>query len=58
MIKENMGQGSFKKHFKCRNSVKYFTVAWPDSETPIWIFLYNVSTQELFQEKKYETGSF
>ena len=52
MIKENMGQGSFKKHFKCRNSVKYFTVAWPDSETPIWIFLYNVSTQELFQEKK------
>ena len=33
-------------------SVKYFTVAWPDSETWIWVFLYNFSAQELFQEKK------
>ena len=92
--KENMGQRSFKKHFKfynfseifyCRmkrlrntnlsvfiqfrytkiwdrvclgnnqnfkTSMKYFTVAWPDSETPVWMFLYNVTTQELFQERK------
>ena len=30
--------------------MKFFTVAWPDSETQIWMFLYNVSTQEPFQE--------
>ena len=27
-------------------SVKYFTVTWPDSGTRIWVFLYNVNTQE------------
>ena len=33
-------------------SMRYFTVAWPDSETWIWMFLCNASTQELFQERK------
>ena len=32
--------------------MKYFTVAWPDSGTRIWMFLYDVSTQELFYERK------
>ena len=31
--------------------MKYFTVALTDSETRIWMFLYNVSTQELFKER-------
>ena len=33
-------------------SVKCFTVAWPDSGSRIWVFLYNVNTQEPFQETK------
>ena len=32
--------------------MKYFTVAWLDSRTPIWMFLYNVRTQELFEERQ------
>ena len=29
-------------------SVKYFTVAWPDSGTRVWVFLYNANAQEPF----------
>ena len=45
---KNMRQSLFKKHSKFQNSMKYFTVALPDSEIRIWMFLYNVSTRELF----------
>ena len=33
-------------------SVKYFIVAWQDSRTRIWVFLYNVIIQETFSETK------
>ena len=42
--KQKYGTESVKETFKI--SMKCFTVAWPDSETRIWMFLYNVSTQE------------
>ena len=32
--------------------MKYFTVAWPDTGSRIWMFLYHVSTQGLFKERK------
>ena len=32
--------------------MQYFTVTWPDPETRIQMFLYNVGTQELFQERR------
>ena len=42
-----MGQSLFKKHSKFQNFDKIFYCG-PDSEKQIWMFLYNVSTQELF----------
>ena len=33
-------------------SVRYFTAAWPDSRTWIWVFLYDVNAQELLSERK------
>ena len=43
-----MGRSLFKKHSKFQNFAEIFTVARPDSGTQIWMFLYNVSTQEPF----------
>ena len=48
-----MGQSLFKKHSKFQILMKYFTVAWPESGKLVWMFLYNVSTQELFKREKY-----
>ena len=50
-------------HIHCNNLwnfkklLKYFTVAWPDSETRVWVFLYNVNTQKPFSKQKYGTES-
>ena len=32
--------------------MKSFTVTWLDPETLIWMLLYNITTQETFQETK------
>ena len=32
--------------------MKYFTAAWPDPGARVWVFLCNVSTQELYEETK------
>ena len=44
---KSMGQSLCKKHSKFKISMKYFTHSWPGSGTRTWVFLYNVSTQEL-----------
>ena len=44
---KNMGQSLIKEHSKFQN-FDDFTVAWSDSETWVWMFLYSVSTQEPF----------
>ena len=33
-----------------------FTVAWPGSETGVWMFLYDVSTQEPLSETNKKKG--
>ena len=50
-----MGQRNFKKSLNSTVSVKYFTVAWPDLKTRIWVF-YTMSTHnEHFKNQKYGT---
>ena len=47
-----MGQRNFKNILNSAISVKYFTLASPDSEIRISVFLWNVNTQEPFEETK------
>ena len=47
-----MEQLNFKTPFEFTVSVKYFTAAWPDSGTQIWVFLYSVSKQEPFLKRR------
>ena len=46
---KNLGQSLFLRNIESfQISMKYFTVAWPNSVTRIWTFSYNVSTKEPF----------
>ena len=47
-----MGQRNFKNILNSTISVKYFALAWPDSETRISVFLWNVNTEKSFEETK------
>ena len=49
-----MGQSSFKKHLNFTISVKYFAVAWPGSETRIWVMSMH---KNHFKKQKYGTES-
>ena len=47
-----MGQHNFKKPFEFHSFSEIFYCACPDWRTRIWVFLYNVNTQESFWEIK------
>ena len=43
---KNIGLRLFKKYSKVQNFDEILTVARPDSEARIWMFLYNATKQE------------
>ena len=46
--KQKYGSVSLRNIQSFKILMKYFTVAWPDSGTQIWVFLYHANTQEPF----------
>ena len=46
-----MGQSLFKKHSKFQNSDELFYCGITRLRNTTWMFLHNVSTQELFEER-------
>ena len=50
--KQKYGTACLRNIENFKISMKCFTVAGPDSGTQVWVFLYNVSTQEPFWETK------